>query len=49
MLDSEFVRSVSLFAEPTRRSRTVSTSDHDSHRPSSASRGVATPEAKTSE
>ena len=48
MLDSEFVRSVSLFADPTRRSRAVSTSDQDSHRPASPSRGVGMPEVKTS-
>ena len=47
MLDSAFVRSVLLFAEPTRRSPALSASDHDSHRSSSWSCGVATPVSNT--
>ena len=47
MLDSAFVRSVPLFAEPTRRSPAPSASDHDSHRPSSWSCGVVTPVSNT--
>jgi hypothetical protein len=40
MLDSAFVRSVALFAEPTCLPREVSRSDQDNHKPSSWSRGV---------
>ena len=47
MLDSAFVRSELLFAEPTRRSPSPSASDYDSHRPSSSSCGVVTPVSNT--
>jgi hypothetical protein len=47
MLDSEFVRSLLRFADPVCRWCAASTSDHDSHRPSSPVCGTVVPVSNT--